>query len=91
MFGKRLLLTLLAVALIAVGAYVALAQSESDTIRIEVAEDGNRFVFGQERLHEDGLPAYGTLLSHRGISTLKARSTAATASCPTAVRSSRIK
>jgi hypothetical protein len=59
MFGKRLL-ALLAVILIAVGTYAALAQSQPSSIRMEVAEDGNRFVFGQERLHEDGLPAYGT-------------------------------
>jgi hypothetical protein len=60
MFSKRVLAGLLAAALVAASAYAALAQSESDIIRIEVAENGNRFVFGQERLHEDGMPAYGT-------------------------------
>ena len=29
-------------------------------MRFEVAEDGNRFAFGQERLFPDGNPNYGT-------------------------------
>ncbi len=33
---------------------------QSGTIRFEVAEDGNRFAFGQERLFPDGMPNYGT-------------------------------
>jgi hypothetical protein len=60
MFGKRVLAVVLVVALVAVGAYAALAQSEGESLRYEIAEDGNRFVFGQERLFEDGMPQYGT-------------------------------
>jgi hypothetical protein len=29
-------------------------------LKVDVAEDGNLFVFSQERLHDDGMPAYGT-------------------------------
>ncbi|MBK8025019.1 MAG: hypothetical protein IPK19_27320 [Chloroflexi bacterium] len=56
-------IVLLVVALLALGAVaVVLAQSEteSQTIRVEVAEDGMRFVFGQDHLFDDGMPAYGT-------------------------------
>jgi hypothetical protein len=60
MFGKRIVMAVVAVALVAVGAYAALAQSEDGALRIEVAEDGNRFVFNQDRLFEDGMPQYGT-------------------------------
>lgn len=62
MFGNRLfkLLALLSLLLAAVSGYTVLAQSGGETMRFEIAEDGNRFVFGQERLHEDGMPAYGT-------------------------------
>jgi hypothetical protein len=36
-------------------------QSEQGKIiRFQVAEDGNRFVFSQERLFDDGMPQYGT-------------------------------
>ncbi|MBK8024684.1 MAG: hypothetical protein IPK19_25485 [Chloroflexi bacterium] len=56
-------IVLLVVALLALGAVaVVLAQSETapQTIRVEVAEDGMRFVFGQDHLFDDGMPAYGT-------------------------------
>ena len=36
------------------------ASAQSEPMRFEVAEDGNRFVFGQERLFPDGNPNYGT-------------------------------
>lgn len=54
--------SLLVVALAALGVYTALAQSNdpSEPMRFEVAEDGNRFAFGEERLFGDGMPAYGT-------------------------------
>ncbi len=50
------------VVLAALVSFAALAQSndESGTMRFEVAEDGNRFIFGKERLFEDGNPNYGT-------------------------------
>lgn len=50
---------LVAVVLAAVGGYAVLAQSD-DVMKFEIAEDGTRFVFTTERLHEDGMPAYGT-------------------------------
>lgn len=34
--------------------------NKGETIRFEVAEDGTRFVFSEERLFEDGMPQYGT-------------------------------
>jgi hypothetical protein len=60
MFGKRVVAVVLVVALVAVGAYAALAQSEDDVLRFDIAEDGNRFVFNQDRLFDDGMPQYGT-------------------------------
>jgi len=60
MSAKRVLVVLLVAALAAFAGYTALAQSDSDALRFDIAEDGNRFVFSQERLHEDGMPAYGT-------------------------------
>ena len=55
-------LALVVLVVVAVSGYAVLAQSDTsiDSFQIEVAEDGNRFVFGQERLHDDGMPAYGT-------------------------------
>jgi hypothetical protein len=48
--------------LIALVSYAAFAQSNEtmEAMRFEVAEDGARFIFGQERLFEDGMPNYGT-------------------------------
>ena len=63
MFGHRFIKGLALIAAIVVAAlagYSVLAQSDSDALRIEVAEDGNRFVFSQERLFDDGMPQYGT-------------------------------
>ena len=60
MFGKRMLAVLVVAALVIVGAYAALAQSDSGVVTYEIAEDGTRFVFSQERLFEDGMPQYGT-------------------------------
>ncbi len=43
------------------GAYAALAQdSSAQSLAIEVAEDGNRFIFGTEQLYDDGMPMYGS-------------------------------
>ncbi len=36
------------------------AEADAQIIEVEVAEDGTRFVFGTEQLHEDGMPAYGS-------------------------------
>jgi hypothetical protein len=35
-------------------------ETQTETMSFEVAEDGTRFVFSQERLFEDGMPQYGT-------------------------------
>jgi hypothetical protein len=63
---KRLLAALFMVALVAVGAYAVLAQSEDEVMRFEIAEDGARFVFGDHRLFEDGMPAYGSQFVTQG-------------------------
>ncbi|HLV34027.1 MAG TPA: hypothetical protein VKY59_02885 [Spirillospora sp.] len=64
MKNHRIIKVVLLVLLLAAGVtgYAALAQSDSDAqvIRIEVAEDGNRFVFDDSHLYEDGMPDYGT-------------------------------
>jgi hypothetical protein len=36
------------------------SSQDGEVMRFEVAEDGTRFVFSQERLFEDGMPQYGT-------------------------------
>jgi hypothetical protein len=36
------------------------AEPFAATVKFEVAEDGNRFVFSSERLFDDGMPQYGT-------------------------------
>lgn len=56
------LVVLLALLVMAAAGYVALAQPENDAeiIKVEVAEDGARFVFDDAHLFEDGMPAYGT-------------------------------
>lgn len=42
-------------------ANIADAQIEQmETMSFEVAEDASRFVFGQERLYDDGMPQYGS-------------------------------
>jgi hypothetical protein len=62
MLGHRFMkgLALLAVIVAAFVGYSALAQSETEAMRFEIAEDGTRFVFSQERLFDDGMPQYGT-------------------------------
>lgn len=64
MFKKHFfkLLGLISLLMVIVGTYSVFAQSDGalETLQIEVAEDGHRFAFGQERLHEDGMPDYGT-------------------------------
>lgn len=41
------------------GAPVASVAGEDGTLRFEVAEDATRFVFAEQPVHDDGLPAYG--------------------------------
>jgi hypothetical protein len=55
-------LALLVIVLAALVSYVVIAQpsAQEASMQFEVAEDGNRFAFGTERLYGDGLPAYGT-------------------------------
>lgn len=64
MFRNRLIKVFLLVALVMAGFGVVsvLAQDNADAnvLSVDVAEDGGRFVFGQERLFEDGMPQYGT-------------------------------
>jgi hypothetical protein len=62
MFKQRLhkVLVLVVFAVVALAGYAVMAQPSSDTIRVEVAEDGARFVFGQDYLFPDGMPAYGS-------------------------------
>lgn len=70
---KRLLMLVSVTALLTVVGVSALAAQEAQetpeaqaapelpgTLQFEVAEDGTRFVFSQERLFEDGMPQYGT-------------------------------
>lgn len=60
------LVLLLVVALSAVGSYAVLASPARQdsanlmTIQVDVAEDGNRFIFSKERLFDDGMPQYGS-------------------------------
>ena len=64
MIKQRLhkLLVAVVIAVVALGGYAVMAQSDNaaDTIRVEVAEDGARFLFGTEYLFPDGMPAYGS-------------------------------
>jgi hypothetical protein len=53
------ILALLVLALTVVGG-MAQDNTKMESIRVEVAEDGNRFVFGKERLFGDGMPDYGS-------------------------------
>jgi hypothetical protein len=58
---KFRILLLIALAIVAVATLVGYGvNAQSEPMRFEVAEDGNRFVFGQERLFPDGNPNYGT-------------------------------
>ena len=41
------------------GAPVASVTGEDGTLRFDVAEDATRFVFAEQPVHDDGLPAYG--------------------------------
>ena len=63
MYRNRITRIVLAVLLLAtVTGYVVLAQSNdsaAEVIKVEVAEDGNRFVFDDAPVFEDGVPAYG--------------------------------
>jgi len=63
------LLALLVVALTIMVNVNVLAKPSNDTkpLRFDVAEDGNRFAFGKERLFGDGQPAYGTPFVTQGF------------------------
>ena len=45
---------------------VASVTAEDGTLRFDVAEDGTRFIFADEPLHEDGMPAYGNSFVTQG-------------------------
>lgn len=40
--------------------------SSEDVLKFEVAEDGNRFAFSQDRLFPDGMPGYGSAFVTQG-------------------------
>ncbi len=42
------------------------ATANVDTMQFEVVEDGNRFVFDDQNLFEDGMPAYGSAFVTQG-------------------------
>lgn len=64
-FIKLLFLILLTLG--AVSAAVSAQSSEADEpLRFEVAEDGNRFLFDDLNLHDDGMPAYGSAFVTQG-------------------------
>jgi hypothetical protein len=56
----RFVVLALAMVVVVACAPVQAASEPAAPLRFEVAEDGTRFVFGQERLFEDGMPQYGT-------------------------------
>ena len=61
------LLFLIVLTLGAVSAAVSAQSSEAgEPLRFEVAEDGNRFVFDDLNLHDDGMPAYGSAFVTQG-------------------------
>lgn len=63
MSATRIFKVLFVLALVATGISTAFAQDGSapaNPLEVEVAEDGNRFVFSSERLFDDGMPQYGT-------------------------------
>src|SRR5690606_27718910 len=41
-------------------------ETEGGVLQFEVAEDGGRFMFDNQNLHEDGMPAYGTAFVTQG-------------------------
>jgi hypothetical protein len=76
MYSKRLMhwlmMVLALVVLAACQPIVAQPSTETEfPLRFQVAEDGTRFVFSQERLFEDGMPQYlypeGTLNGTNGV------------------------
>lgn len=58
----------LVIVLLAFGAAIASAQSDeaAHVMQVEVAEDGNRFIFDDLNLHDDGMPAYGSAFVTQG-------------------------
>lgn len=70
MFRKVLLLAVLLMSIGSLGVLVSSAQqdaAEMAAMKVEVAEDGNRFVFSKERLFEDGMPQYGSPFVTQGF------------------------
>lgn len=57
---SRLLLASVLVVSVSATAVSAQSAEEATPLQVEVAEDGTRFVFDDLRLHEDGMPAYGS-------------------------------
>lgn len=45
---------------------VASVTSEDGVLRFDVAEDGTRFVFAEQPVHDDGMPAYGNAFVTQG-------------------------
>lgn len=70
--SRNLLTRLLLIALLvlSVSAAAAAAQSAEDSevtlLEVEVAEDGNRFLFDDLNLHPDGMPDYGSAFVTEG-------------------------
>jgi hypothetical protein len=70
---NRLVLAVAVLALVAammIGSFASVAAQVDDivweTMEIEVAEDGNRFFFDNQNLHDDGMPAYGSAFVTQG-------------------------
>ncbi len=64
---RRVFALVLLLAVASLGVLAVSAQQDMTTIKVEVAEDGNRFIFSQERLFEDGMPQYGSAFVTQGF------------------------
>lgn len=70
MLKKALLLIALLMSVGSFGLLVSSAQqdvADVESMHVEVAEDGNRFIFSKERLFEDGMPQYGSAFVTQGF------------------------
>ncbi|MEM9955476.1 MAG: hypothetical protein AAF846_27995 [Chloroflexota bacterium] len=66
---KKFLLFISVLMLFSIGATAISAQSdniEMDNMVFEIAEDGNRFIFDDQNLFDDGMPAYGSAFVTQG-------------------------
>jgi hypothetical protein len=70
---KRLLLNALALITVIASVVIGTAAFDSndtataeEVLKFEVAEDGNRFIFDDQHLFEDGMPDYGTAFVTQG-------------------------